>query len=162
MEMDEWYLEPIFIVTVAIAFIVCLLIIWISVLGSRLKKLRKQYVAVMGDTGITNIEDVVMEMKAGLEAQRNQIESLQHQLKTVQSALPHMKSKLGIIRYNAFSDGGSDLSFSLAIMNDEKDGAVFSGLHSRDNTYVYAKPIEKGQSSYMLTPEERKAIELAK
>ncbi|MCR2805312.1 DUF4446 family protein [Paenibacillus soyae] len=160
--MDEWYLEPVFFAIVAVALVVLLLIIWLSVLGSRLKKLRKQYVAVMGNTGITNIEDVVVEMKGQIEAQRNRIETLQHQLQTVQSALPHMKSKLGIIRYNAFSDGGSDLSFSLAIMNDEKDGAVFSGLHSRDNTYVYAKPIEKGQSSYPLTPEERKAIEIAK
>ncbi|RIX47058.1 DUF4446 family protein [Paenibacillus nanensis] len=160
--MDEWYLEPVFMITVGIAAVVILLIIWLSVLGSRLKKLRKQYVAVMGNTGVTNIEDVVVEMKNMLQSQREQIESLQNQLKSVQQAVPKMKSKLGIIRYNAFSDSGSDLSFSLAIVNEEKDGAVFSGLHSRDNSYVYAKPLEKGESNYTLTPEERKAIEAAK
>lgn len=160
--MDEWYLEPVFMITVGIAAVVILLIMWLSVLGSRLKKLRKQYVAVMGNTGVTNFEDVVVEMKNMIQSQREQIESLQTQLKTVQQAVPKMKSKLGIIRYNAFSDSGSDLSFSLAIVNEEKDGAVFSGLHSRDNSYVYAKPLEKGESNYTLTPEERKAIEAAK
>ncbi|MEK3885387.1 DUF4446 family protein [Paenibacillus sp. PL2-23] len=160
--MDEWYLEPSFIAIVAVAFVTALLVIWIAVLGVRLKRLRKQYVAVMGNTGLTNMEDVIVEMKGQLEAQRQYIDTLQHELKDVQAALPQMKAKLGIIRYNAFSDGGSDLSFSLAILNAEKDGAVFSGLHSRDNTYVYAKPVEKGQSSYTLTPEERKAIDAAK
>lgn len=160
--MDEWYLEPGFLVAVAIALVVIILLMWLSVLGSRLKKLRKQYVAVMGNTGVTNIEDVVIEMKNMLQSQKEQIDSLQNQLRAVQQDMPKMKSKLGIIRYNAFSDGGSDLSFSLAIVNEEKDGAVFSGLHSRDNTYVYAKPLEKGESNYTLTPEERKAIDTAK
>lgn len=160
--MDEWYLEPVFLVTVAIALVVIILLMWLSVLGSRLKKLRKQYVAVMGNTGVTNIENVVIEMKSMLQSQKEQINSLQNQLRAVQQDVPKMKSKLGIIRYNAFSDGGSDLSFSLAIVNEEKDGAVFSGLHSRDNTYVYAKPLEKGESNYTLTPEERKAIDAAK
>lgn len=160
--MDEWYLEPIFMITVVIALVVVLLMIWLSVLGSRLKKLRKQYVAVMGNTGVTNIEDVVVDLKSMLQLQKEQITSLESQLKAVKQEMPQMKSKLGIIRYNAFSDGGSDLSFSLAIVNEEKDGAVFSGLHSRDNTYVYAKPLEKGESAYTLTPEERKAIEAAK
>jgi ABC-type lipoprotein release transport system permease subunit len=160
--MDEWYLEPVFMITVAIALVVIILMIWLSVLGSRLKKLRKQYVAVMGNTGVTNIEDVVLEMKSMLQSQKEQINSLQNQLNAVQIEMPKMKSKLGIIRYNAFSDGGSDLSFSLAVVNEEKDGAVFSGLHSRDNTYVYAKPLEKGESAYTLTPEEKKAIESAK
>lgn len=160
--MNEWYLEPIFIATVALAFIVFLLIIWISVLGSRLKKLRKQYVAVMGDTGVTNIEEVVMDLKGQLELQRQLIDNVQGRLGTVQSALPQLKSKVGVHRYNAFSDVGSDLSFSIAIIDENKDGIVFSGLHSRESSYVYAKPVEKGESTYPLTPEEYKAIQGAK
>ncbi|REK72024.1 DUF4446 family protein [Paenibacillus paeoniae] len=160
--MDEWYLDPIFIITAALTLIVLLLFIRVLALGSRLKKLRKQYLAVMEDTGVTNIEEVVVSLKDQLNEQRQYIDQLQSELKNVQTVLPQMKTKLGIHRYNAFSDGGSDLSFSIAIVNEEKDGAVFSGLHSRDSTYVYAKPVEQGESKYPLTPEERKAIQEAK
>ncbi|RJE83307.1 DUF4446 family protein [Paenibacillus sp. 1011MAR3C5] len=160
--MDEWYLDPIFIITAVLAIIVLLLFIRVLGLGSKLKKLRNQYLAVMGDTGVTNIEEVVVSLKNQLDEQREQIDRLQNELRGVQTVLPQMKTKLGIHRYNAFSDGGSDLSFSIAIVNEEKDGAVFSGLHSRDSTYVYAKPVEKGESPYPLTPEERKAMQEAK
>ncbi|MFD0590215.1 DUF4446 family protein [Paenibacillus sp. GCM10027627] len=160
--MDEWYLNPFNIVAAVLMVLFIVLLIWMAVIGSRLKKLRKQYVAVMGDTGVTNVEDVVVDLKNQLQAQKEQTESLKQQLAAVQATLPHMKSKIGIHRFNAFSDGGSDLSFSIAIMNDHKDGAVFSGLHSRESTYVYAKPVEKGESPYPLTPEERKAIAEAK
>lgn len=160
--MDEWYLDPIFIITVVLALFVLLLIIRVLALGSKLKKLRNQYLAVMGDTGVTNIEEVVVDLKNQLDEQREMIDRMQGELKNVQTTLPQMKTKLGIHRYNAFSDGGSDLSFSIAIVNEEKDGAVFSGLHSRESTYVYAKPVEKGESPYPLTPEERKAMQEAK
>ncbi|MBH5319310.1 DUF4446 family protein [Paenibacillus sp. GSMTC-2017] len=160
--MNEWYLEPFNVVAAIMAVLVVVLMIRMAVIGSRLKKLRKQYVAVMGDTGVTNIEEVVIELKNNLESQRQKTEQLQQQLATMQATLPKLKSKIGIHRYNAFSDGGSELSFSIAIVNDEKDGAVFSGLHSRESTYVYAKPVEKGESPYPLTPEEKKSIQEAK
>lgn len=160
--MVEWYLDPFNVATVVIVIVILCLLLWIASLGSKLKKLRKQYVAVMGDTGVANIEEVVISMKEQLEMYKKQAGSFQQQLTNLQTTLPKMKNKLGIHRYNAFSEGGSDLSFSIAIVNEEKDGAVFSGLHSRENTYVYAKPVEKGESSYPLTPEERKAIGEAK
>lgn len=156
--MEDWTTNPMNAVTVVLVLLVIVLFIWIAVIGGRLKKLRKQYTAVMGNTGVTNFEEIIIELKEELATQKQEAMQLKAQLKEVQIALPQQKGKIGIHRYNAFSNQGSDMSFSIAIINDAKDGAVFSGLHSRDNTYVYAKPIDKGESPYPLTPEERKAI----
>ncbi|WP_138754016.1 DUF4446 family protein [Paenibacillus sinopodophylli] len=160
--MEDWTSNPMNAVTVVIALLVIILIIWVAVVGGRLKKLRKQYTAVMGNTGVTNMEEIIIQLKEGLAEQQQANKQLKAQLVGIQSALPLQKNKIGIVRYNAFAEQGSDLSFSIAIVNDEKDGAIFSGIHSRDNTYVYAKPVEKGESTYPLTPEERKAIIEAK
>jgi hypothetical protein len=71
-----------------------------------------------------------------------------------------MKSRLGVQRYNAFSqEGGSDLSFSIVILDEEQDGVVLTGIHGREQTFIYAKPVEKGQSSYSLSPEEKVLID---
>lgn len=160
--MEDWTTNPMNAVTAAVGLFVIILFIWIAVLGSKLKRLRKQYTDVMGNTGITNFEDVIVQMKEGLNAQAQTIQRLQTQLSAVEQALPQQKGRVGVLRYNAFAEQGSDLSFSIAIVNENNDGAVLSGIHSRENTYVYAKPIEKGESAYPLTPEERKAIQTAK
>ncbi|MHA6481603.1 DUF4446 family protein [Paenibacillus sp. strain BS8-2] len=159
---DQMMLNVFYLICSGLVVLVIALFVWMLVLGAKLKKLRKQYVAVMGNTGITNIEEVVIEVKDQLAGQKEQAEKLTERVGMIEAELPQMKGKVGIIRYNAFSDGGSDLSFSLAIVNADNDGAVFSGLHSRDNTYVYAKPLQKGQSTYPLTPEEKQAILSAK
>ncbi|CAM4215772.1 DUF4446 family protein [Paenibacillus alkaliterrae] len=160
--MEDWTTNPMNAVTAGLFLLVIILFIWIAVIGGRLKKLRKQYTAVMGNMGVTNLEDVIMEIKEGLAEQQQETKQLQSQLKEIKTSLPRQKGRIGIIRYNAFAEQGSDLSFSIAIINDEKDGAVFSAIHNRENSYVYAKPLAKGESNYPLTPEERKAILEAK
>ena len=71
--------------------------------------------------------------------------------------------KVGIVRYKAYLDSGSDLCFAVALLDFEDNGVVINGIYSRDNTTTtYAKPIEHGKSKYTLVDEEIQAIELAK
>ena len=69
--------------------------------------------------------------------------------------------KVGIIRYNAYKDTGSDLSFTLALLDENNNGVVLNGIYSREMSNIYAKPIENGKSTYTLSDEEQKAIERA-
>lgn len=70
--------------------------------------------------------------------------------------------KIGIVRYNAFDDVGSDLSFALAILDNENNGVVINAIYARTSNNVYAKPIENGTSKYSLSEEEIKAVSRAK
>lgn len=75
------------------------------------------------------------------------------------------KSARGIstIRYNALAGNTSARqSFATAILNDHGDGVVFSSIHSRDNTRVYAKPVTNFTSEHELSDEERQAVEDAR
>ena len=69
--------------------------------------------------------------------------------------------KIGIVRYNAFKDVGSNLSFTLSLLNNNNNGVVLNGIYSRDNSNIYAKPIKDGKSEYILSDEEKEAIEKA-
>ena len=69
--------------------------------------------------------------------------------------------KVGIVRYNAFKDTGSDLSFALALLDENDSGVVLNGIYSREMSNIYAKPIENGKSNYTLTDEEKNAINKA-
>lgn len=69
--------------------------------------------------------------------------------------------KVGIVRYNAFKDTGSDLSFTLALLNEENTGVVLNGIYSREMSNIYAKPITKGKSNYTISDQEKEAIDMA-
>lgn len=69
--------------------------------------------------------------------------------------------KIGIVRYNAYKDTGSDLSFTLAMLDENDNGVVLNGIYSRETSNIYAKPIENGKSSYILSEEEQEAIRRA-
>ncbi len=68
---------------------------------------------------------------------------------------------IGVVRFNPFADKGGDQSFAVALLDDQANGVVLNGLHSRNDTRVYAKPIVGGTSTYPLTGEEKEAISRA-
>lgn len=70
--------------------------------------------------------------------------------------------KIGLIRYNPFDEMGGNLCFALALLDGNDNGVVLNGIHSRTGSFTYAKPIELGVSTYMLSEEEIKAVEMAK
>ena len=63
-----------------------------------------------------------------------------------------------LLRFSAFENMGSDLSFAFALLNQEGSGVVLSAIHSREESRVYAKPINKGRSTYTLSDEEIEVI----
>lgn len=72
-----------------------------------------------------------------------------------------MYTKIGMVRYNAFQDTGSNLSFAVALLDDKNTGIVINGIYSRDCSNIYSKPIENGKSNFILSSEEKEAIDIA-
>ncbi|HIW33218.1 MAG TPA: DUF4446 family protein [Candidatus Paenibacillus intestinavium] len=158
----DWLTENIGLVVIVL--IAMVLIQWMMMLnlGGKLKKLRKSYVNVMEGAGVENLEGIITSLKEEQKLQNAEIEQAAHRIANVEARIPQQKSNIAIKRYNAFSNTGSDMSFSVAITNDQKDGIVLTSIHSRDGAYIYGKPVEKGASQYSLTPEELEVINTAK
>lgn len=66
--------------------------------------------------------------------------------------------KVGIVRYNAYKDTSSDLSFAIALLDEQNNGVVLNGIYSREMSNIYAKPINNGKSNYTMTQEEQDAV----
>ncbi|WP_028563572.1 DUF4446 family protein [Paenibacillus pinihumi] len=148
-------------VVAAAGAILLLLFVWLMVLSIRFGKIRKRYNRMIADTGIDNLEQLIIHLQQSNQQQQDKLQLQNEQLQLMKDSLATIKGRVGIHRYNAFSDQGSDLSFSLAILNEKQDGVVVSGIHGREETYVYAKPLKQGDSAYALSPEEKKAVSLA-
>ncbi|CAN5423200.1 hypothetical protein BH11ACT8_BH11ACT8_16940 [soil metagenome] len=65
---------------------------------------------------------------------------------------------LAVVRYDAFSDQGGHLSWTLALLDDAGDGVVLSAIHGRTEARSYAKNVARWSSDVQLSPEEEEAI----
>jgi len=91
-----------------------------------------------------------------------QFQELKREVEKVSQASKASIQKVGIIRYNPFSDVGGDQSFSIALLDGNNNGVVITSLYSREGNRVYGKVVKNGTSQYSLSNEEKKAIEKAK
>jgi len=89
------------------------------------------------------------------------IESCKQRLNLIEFKLRASVDRAELHRFRAFEDVGSDLSFALALLNQDGNGVVLSSIHNREEARIYAKPVIKGQSEYSLSDEEKKVISKA-
>lgn len=142
-----------FVGIIGLVFIIIVVSLWV-----KLNRLRKRYERMLNGAEAANVEQILIDLQEKLNNQEAMSDETDRKIKQIRQDMRYMKSHIGFYRYNAFAERGSDLSFSVAILDDQQNGVVLTGIHSREQTYMYAKPIEQGQSKYTLSPEEKEAI----
>ena len=128
----------------------------------RLANMKKSYDKFMKKLGKgENIEEMLKNHLEKVEFVHKQNEEILDYCRKIDNDFGKTISKIGIIRYSAFKDTGSDLSFTLALLNKHNDGVVLNGIYSREMSNIYAKPIKNAESTYTLSNEEKQAIQRA-
>lgn len=109
-----------------------------------------------------NIEDTLRNYidKIGEINEENKL--IKANIKSIERQLLECSQKVGMVRYNAFDDVGSELSFALAVLDNNLNGYILNAVYGRNSSSIFAKPIEAGTSSYTLSDEEIKALSIAK
>ena len=124
-------------IVLGLAVITILLFLITIILTISVMKVNKRYKKMMRGSKGRNIEELI-----------------NSNLDRIEEALKGCVNKVAIMRYKAFEDVGSDLSFSIALLDSHNDGIVLTGIYSRQDSTTYAKPIDKGISRYELSEEE--------
>lgn len=132
---------------------VLIIVGWLVRLERRLSKLS------LGKKGESLEESIIFAKNQLIEhsAWKKEIEQY---LRGVEERLGHTLREAKTIRFNAFkgTGEGGNQSFATAFLSEKGNGVVISSLFTRDRVSVYAKPINKLESTYDLTEEEREAI----
>ena len=128
----------------------------------RLANMKKSYDKFMKKLGKgENIEEMLKNHLEKVEFVHKQNEEILDYCRKIDNDFGKTISKIGIIRYSAFKDTGSDLSFTLALLNKHNDGVVLNGIYSREMSNIYAQPIKNAESTYTLSNDEKQAIQKA-
>lgn len=146
-----------------IILIINAMLLVLYVLNSiKLTKLRKNYSDFMTKLGKgENINDMLQEYVKKVEDVKSENSEIERYCEKLDNDSKENLKNIGLVRYNAYKDTGSNLSFALAILNDKNTGIVLNGIYGRDTSNIYAKPVINGKSEYALSREEEEAINKA-
>jgi enoyl-CoA hydratase/carnithine racemase len=133
----------------------------VVLLLARQQRLLGQYQHLMTGTSGGNLEAMLNDHIAKVRETETRVDAVDRLARRLEKAAYFSLQHMGMVRFNPFQDTGGDQSFAVALVDGHGNGMVLSSLHGRDATRVYAKPLQKWESTYSLTDEEKQAIALA-
>ena len=66
--------------------------------------------------------------------------------------------RVGLTKYNPFKETGGNNSFSLVLLDGNKNGIIITSLHTRERTRFYLKEVKLGKPDLELSDDEEKAL----
>lgn len=142
-----------------LAALIAVSLIWLVGLSAWLYNTTRHYQRLVGKTGRENLKFILEKILADSEATETHIKKVEESLEGLGKKSLGFVQKIGVVRFNPFSNTGGDQSFALALLDGQDSGIVILSLHGREGTRIYVKPIKAGRSLYELSKEEKQAIE---
>ena len=121
-----------------------------------------RYLAKLG--GKTKGKDFLKILEKTIDKEKENSKRLtrtEKEIRDIRGEIELHVQKVGLVKFNPFSQTGGDHSFSLALLDKSDTGIVLTGLHTRERTRIYIKDVDKGKSKFDLSKEEIKAIKKA-
>ena len=149
-------------ILIGMAAVLLILLILIIVALCKLKKLNRKFDRFMRGKDAESLEDTILSCieKNGQIDQMNQL--LREDIIGLRKNQRITYQKMGMVKYNAFREMSGDLSYALALLDQEENGFIINSVYAKEGGYSYIKEIVKGESSILLSEEEKAALEKAK
>ena len=135
-----------------IAFIICMI---------KMNKLYRRYDRFMRGKDAETLEDTMINIMEQLKDLNAKDRANKDMMKSLSKQVKDSFQKFGFVKYNAFKGMGGNLSFVLAMLDDNNTGFVLDAVHSREGCYLYLKEVEEGATEVLLGSEEQEALEQA-
>ena len=146
------------IVGFSILSLVLLIVVIICIV--KLNKLYRRYDMFMRGKDAETLEDTIMDIMDEMEELQEKDRSSKDAMKQLSRQIKSSFQKFGYVKYNAFKGMGGNLSFVIAMLDNNNSGFILDVVHSREGCYIYLKEVEKGATE-VLGGEEQEALEQA-
>lgn len=153
--------EYLFYGMIILVVLILVLIVLLAIQISKTSKLKKRLDKfVLGKDGASLEQDI-----AGLYEDnkflKTSADKNKKDIRTLYKRMENAYQKMGIVKYDAFNQMGGQLSFSLALLDENNNGFIINSVHSTEGCYSYTKEIKNGESSISLGKEEEEALATA-
>ena len=128
----------------------------------RLGTLGATHDELLGAGGASGGASRLSSLEGGLQALGGRFERVEAQVGELERVARIDLSRVGFVRFNAFTDTGSELSYALALLNRDGDGVVLSSIFSREDTRTFGKAVKAFRPLQDASKEELSAITQAR
>lgn len=155
---DVGYLLVIIAVLAVLVLIFMILIIVQICKTSKLKKRLDKF--MLGKDGRSLEQDIIALFEDN-KFLKNNVDKNRMDIKDLYKKVESTFQKMGLVKYDAFNQMGGQLSFCLALLDENNNGFILNSVHSTEGCYFYSKDIKNGECSLSLGKEESEALGIA-
>ena len=152
--------DPIFLI-IGFSILTIVLLVAVIICIVKMNKLYRRYDLFMRGKDAESLEGVLISILEQLNELNVKDRANKDMMKVLSKQVKDSFQKFGFVKYNAFKGMGGNLSFVLAMLDDNNTGFVLDAVHSREGCYLYLKEVEEGATEVLLGSEEQEALEQA-
>lgn len=166
--MNSSFLDGIGLGNLDIGIVVCVMLIIICVLLiisiiniCSIHKMSKIYKKFMQGKNAKSLEQEIVGLFEDNKFIKNSVEKNRKDIRILYKNFESAFQKFGLVKYDAFNQMGGQLSFCIALLNENNNGFILNSVHSAEGCYSYTKEIKNGVSGISLGNEEKQVLDIA-
>lgn len=150
-----------FLISMILGVIVLMTVILLIIEICKVNKLKKRLDGfLVGKDGVSLEQDIVGLCEDN-RFLKNQADKNKKDIRNLYKRMEKTYQKMGLVKYDAFNQMGGQLSFSLALLDENNNGFIINSVHSTEGCYSYTKEIRNGDCTISLGKEEAEALAIA-
>jgi uncharacterized protein DUF4446 len=161
LDLNQWLIDNLSIVVGTLLLAVVGLVVAVIVLSRRLSRATATHRSLADEASGRPLGEVLVAQGERIRTVENRMAEVDGRYRLLGDRSRGSLQHIGLVRFNPFEDTGSDQSFAIALLDDERNGIVLSALHGRAGTRIFAKPLQTGTSTHVLSDEELEAVRIA-
>ena len=122
-------------ILVGIAAVLLIILIMLIVLTVKYTKVKKRYDKFMRGKNAASLEDDMNGVFEDMKLLKNNVDKNRKDIRALYKNMGKTFQKLGIVKYDAFKQMGGQLSFSLALLDENDNGFILNSVHSSEGCY---------------------------
>lgn len=143
-------------------FLLGIFIIITIIVLCKQKKLRKRIDAFLEGKDGKSLEEELLSYMEKVQIADKENKQLQEEMDKLKRIQCMTYQKMGMVKYDAFREMSGELSYALALLDQEENGFIINSVYANEGSYSYIKQIIKGECQINLSEEEEKALNQAK
>jgi hypothetical protein len=147
------------VAVVAVVVAVVSLVLLVSVMRD-VRRLRSAQSVLLGGAQ-RDLADFAVSLQARVDDLHRAVDEVAAAIARVDRRADTTLGRTAVVRYDAYEGAGGRQSASVAFLDSNRSGVVFSAIQGRDYARVYVKELDRGKAVIALSPEEQEAVERA-
>lgn len=137
------------------------LVLWLGVLTFLVWRQENFLKSLFPRSGERDIRKKFEDILKEVEGFKLDLVGLKRELQSIKIEGAAHLQRVELLRFNPYQDTGGNISFAIAMLDNQGSGFILTSLHARSGTRIFAKEVKEGKPKYELSKEEGEVLKKA-